>query len=162
MIVKILHMSLIIAVVGIAGLWTNIGDASAQNYPTDGKSLMYKNCIDSAVAKSSKPFMFKGVSGTVHLMFSNKCKTAWALVQLSKKNNTEYYFNATVKRKTDEKTYSCDSANGNDAVKQNESTCYSAMVYNYTPHSSYAYVDIYHYDGVKKVNDGRVGVTGSY
>jgi hypothetical protein len=136
---KKVRLALCIAIIGVLGLSLNQGETYAANYKYDGKNPVSTGCNHSGVVKATKKFNKKGISGTVQLMYSTKCKTAWAFVKLNKAISFKYdSVYAVIHRNNDKKHYSCDSAGGNGSIRKGQTSCYSAMVYDYKPNTSYA------------------------
>ncbi|QII51560.1 DUF2690 domain-containing protein [Bacillus paralicheniformis] len=75
--------------------------------------------------------------GIGELKFSSVCKTAWAKMTLGKAAPSGLEANAYVKRNTDGKELSCSSAGGNGKVLPGQASCYTPMVYDLDPRSSY-------------------------
>jgi hypothetical protein len=141
MVIKKWRVGLLSTVIGVAGLFAGVSDTEAANYKYDGKNPVSTHCDDSGVVKASKSFSNSGISGKVYLMYSTKCKTAWAYVKLNKKLSNKYIVHGSVHRNNDKKRYSC--YDGNDAIRGGQTSCYSAMVYDYKPNTSYARAHIY-------------------
>ncbi|MEC0681393.1 DUF2690 domain-containing protein [Bacillus haynesii] len=76
--------------------------------------------------------------GIVVLKFSSVCKTAWAKMTLDKAVSSGLETDAYVKRNKDGKELSCSSAGGNGKVLPEQTSCYTPMVYDLDPRSSYA------------------------
>ncbi|MCH5584794.1 YjfA family protein [Shimazuella sp. AN120528] len=133
-----LRIGLSVAVIAALGFVLGTAPTYAANY-YDGKSPVGTGCNKSGVVKSTKYFNSHNLRGTIQLMYSTKCKTAWAYVKLSKPYPSKYgYVNAVIHRNNDKKSYSCYSSGGNGRIIRYQSTCYSAMVYDYKPNTSYA------------------------
>ncbi|MCH5585971.1 YjfA family protein [Shimazuella sp. AN120528] len=142
------RVGLLSAAVGVAGLFVGISDTHAANYQFDGKSPVATHCNKTGVAEKTKPFSLKlkngqKVTGKIYLMYSTKCKTAWSYVKLDKSLPSNMEINGIVKRKNDKKTYSCYSKGGNGMIEPGQRNCYSAMVYDYKPNTSYASATAY-------------------
>jgi hypothetical protein len=134
-----LRIGVSILTIGAVGFLFSTVPTYAANYHYDGKNPVSTHCDDTGVVKKKKRFNKAGVSGVTMLMYSTKCKTAWAYVKLDKplKYNQDTVI-ASVHRNNDKKTYHCNSAGGNGGVNKGQKTCYSAMVYDYKPNTSYA------------------------
>ncbi|WP_051272111.1 DUF2690 domain-containing protein [Shimazuella kribbensis] len=119
-------------------------NASAANYSYDGKSPTGTNCDDTGYTPTgkSKSFSHFGISGTVHLKFSSKCKTAWVYVVLNSKLPSGYRVQGSVIRNNDGKEFICSDSGGNGAIQPTEQSCYSPMVYDYNPNTAYALVAV--------------------
>jgi hypothetical protein len=138
MVLKKWRVGLLSAVVGVAALFVGISDTSAATYKYDGKSPVSTHCDDTGVVKSSKSFSNSRTSGKVYLMYSTKCKTAWAYVKLNKKLQSKYRVTGVVHRNNDGKISSCNGKGGNGYIVAGQTSCYSGMVYDYKPNTSYA------------------------
>lgn len=115
------------------GFGTNQADAETHTY--DGKSPYYNSCASSAVTKDKK--WIDSVS-YVELKFSTKCKTAWAKVTITRPAVYNHEADARIVRNTDGKAYTCNSTGGNGVVNTGQTSCYTAMVYDYDPRKSQA------------------------
>ncbi|WP_326849943.1 DUF2690 domain-containing protein [Bacillus haynesii] len=76
--------------------------------------------------------------GIVVLKFSSVCKTAWAKMTLDKAVSSGLETDAYVKRNKDGKELSCSPAGGKGKVLPGQTSCYTPMVYDLDPRSSYA------------------------
>lgn len=79
------------------------------------------------------------VIGVVELKFSSTCKTAWAKITMNNTLTSGYEANAEITRNTDGKRYNCDSAGGNGKAVAGQKSCYTPMVYDLDPRTSYAF-----------------------
>ncbi|MDQ0418895.1 hypothetical protein J2Z48_003100 [Croceifilum oryzae] len=117
----------------------------AEDHPYDGKTPSYNNCDGSVETKRSS--YLKGPDnsniGIVELRFSNMCKTAWARITMFKPIVWPWKANAFITRNTDGKRFSCESAGGNGEVLNGQTFCYTPMVYNLDPRTSYASGEYY-------------------
>jgi hypothetical protein len=160
------RVGLLSAVVGVAGLFVGVSDTNAANYKNDGKNPVATHCDDSGVAKKTKTFSSKlkngkKVTGKIYLMYSTKCKTAWSYVKLDKALPSNMEINASIHRNNDKKVYSCSSKGGNGMIQPGQKTCYSAMVHDYKPNTSYASATAYSPKGFYQTGKS-LGKTGSY
>ncbi|MCH5586676.1 YjfA family protein [Shimazuella sp. AN120528] len=141
-----LFTGLFVIFVGVSGLLISPLNTSAATYSKDGKSPVATGCNKTGVVKSSKSFSVKTtsstVSGTVYLMYNTSCKTSWSFVRLSKPLPSKHDVAGWVERNNDKKIYGCWDANGNGSIKPGQTTCYSPMVYDLSPNTSYASVDV--------------------
>lgn len=119
--------------------------AYAENHSYDGKSPYYNNCASSATTKAYTNLLNGNNEkfGKVELKFSSTCKTAWAKITLDKPAASDWNANAWIKRNTDGKQLSCDSSGGNGRVLVGQTSCYTPMVYDLDPRSSYAFGKYY-------------------
>ncbi|KON66457.1 hypothetical protein AKG34_26295 [Peribacillus butanolivorans] len=134
---SILLLSLILLNMGIS--------AHAENHSYDGKSPNYNNCASSATTKKSTNLLNQNNQkiGKVELKFSSTCKTAWAKITMDKAVTKGYEANAEITRNTDGKRYSCGSSGGNGKVVAGQTSCYTPMVYDLDPRTSYAFGKYY-------------------
>lgn len=150
-----LFTGLFAVVVGALGLLISPLHTNAANYYYDGKSPVATHCDDTGVAKSSRNFSYGKISGTVYLMFSTKCKTAWAYTKVNSVPSG-YAVEGLVHRNTDGKTLWCESSGGNKLIWPGQHSCYSGMVYDYNPNTSYAAAQVY-----KKISPGSYNIVYS-
>ncbi|MEC1663397.1 YjfA family protein [Bacillus halotolerans] len=115
--------------------------AHAETHAYDGKSPYYNDCASSATTKKSSNLVNANnqVIGVVELKFSSTCKTAWAKITMNNTLTTSYEANAEITRNTDKKRYNCDSAGGNGKAVAGQKSCYTPMVYDLDPRTSYAF-----------------------
>lgn len=129
---------------GMFGMIVSPLSTHAANYPMDGQSPVKKGCNKTGVVKKSKKISYKGTTGTVYLMYSTSCKTAWSFVKLNKPFSKKGYFvSARIFRNNDRKMYYCSNKGGNGDIEVGQSSCYSAMVYDKNPNTAYALGVIY-------------------
>ncbi|WHY74833.1 DUF2690 domain-containing protein [Fictibacillus enclensis] len=128
--VKRIPMVLSIVVTVILASLHPANSTLAETHTYDGKSPYYNHCADSAVTKDK--VWIDSVS-YVELKYSTSCKTAWAKVTLTRNATSNYEADARIVRSTDGKAYTCDSSGGNGAVNKGQTSCYTAMVYDYNP-----------------------------
>ncbi|MGN9866122.1 DUF2690 domain-containing protein [Bacillus swezeyi] len=119
---------------------TNGLSAHAEDHSYDGKSPYYNNCASSGTTKATARLIDANNKqfGIVELKFSSVCKTAWAKITLDKAVPSGWEANAYVKRNTDGKELNCSSSGGNGKVLPGQTSCYTPMVYDLDPRSSYA------------------------
>lgn len=129
---------MLIAVFSICGLFVGFNQAYAYQY--DGQNPVKTNCDNTGWAPKTKKFSYGSISGTLYLMFSSNCKTAWAYVKLNKSLPKGYEVIGFVTRNKDKRIGTCGRGNGNIVPRQ--TSCYSSMVYDLNPLSSYAQVYI--------------------
>ncbi|GIN86781.1 hypothetical protein J6TS2_31670 [Heyndrickxia sporothermodurans] len=113
----------------------------AEDHSYDGKSPYYNDCASSASTKASANLVNENNKkiGVVELKFSSTCKTAWAKITMDSKVPSGFEANAEVTRNTDGKRLSCASSGGNGKVVAGQTSCYTPMVYDLDPRSSYAF-----------------------
>lgn len=150
-----------ITFLGLTSSVTEVFAAKSGKEKYDGKSPVATHCDDSGVAMRKKSFSKSNVSGTVYLMYSTECKTAWAFVKLNKALQKNSQVVAFVQRNNDKKSYNCTHKNGNGRVQPGQTTCYSPMVYDYKPNTSYAYAIVYDTKLQPPVG-ARLATTSSY
>ncbi|KON90335.1 hypothetical protein AF332_16100 [Sporosarcina globispora] len=119
--------------------------AHAENHSYDGKSPYYNNCASSASTKATANLINEKNEkiGIVELKFSATCKTAWSKITMNSKVTSGFEANAEITRNTDGKRYSCDSTGGNGRVVAGQTSCYTPMVYDLDPRTSYAFGKYY-------------------
>jgi hypothetical protein len=142
-----LRIGLLIALFGACGLFVGTHYVNAANLPYDGKNPVKTGCSKTGVMKKYKTFSYKYssnkyISGKVELMYSTKCKTAWAYIKLNNTTPKGYFVDGVVVRNNDRKTLDCESY-GNGKIKPGQYTCYSGMVYDFKPNTSYATAQIF-------------------
>jgi hypothetical protein len=107
--------------------------ASALSYTNDGKSPESTGCANDAVTKRSAVAANSSNGTTIELRWSPSCRTAWARV--TKAHGPIAYswagWGAKIVRNNDGKTFTC-------SVPSGGSSCYTAMVYDLDPLTSYA------------------------
>jgi hypothetical protein len=109
------------------------GSAQAATYSMDGKNPISAGCAaDSTTMKESYIGTSSWTLGAIELRYSVKCHTAWARITLSE----NAWGKAQIVRNTDGKAYSC--TNLSYSTSLGSYTCYTAMVYDKDPLSSYA------------------------
>ncbi|SHE37220.1 Protein of unknown function [Seinonella peptonophila] len=133
-----LSAGLLVAVIGVFGLFVSFNQAEASQY--DGKSPVKTGCHKTGWAPKTKKISYGNITGTLYLMFSSKCKTAWAYVKLNKPLPKGYQVLGFVTRNKDKRIGTC--RNGNGHIIHGQTSCYSAMVYDMSPNTSYAQVYI--------------------
>jgi hypothetical protein len=140
-----LRISMLVVIASVLGLFVSIHSVSAANYYYDGKSPVATACDNTGWSAKSKSFSYGNISGTLYLMFSSSCKTAWAYVKLNNALPSGYKIDAAVYRNTDGKQINCSekSLGGNDFIYPGQRTCYSGMVYDLNPNTSFASMVIY-------------------
>lgn len=113
------------AAVGLAGTQS----ASATDYYYDGKNPASTVCANDARTVYSKT----APNGElVELRYSNYCHTAWArLTHAHGSTGSNGAWGAWIHRNTDGKTYAC-------TVPSTGTSCFTAMVYDKDPLTSYA------------------------
>ncbi|MDS9998001.1 YjfA family protein [Bacillus atrophaeus] len=114
---------------------------NAETHSYDGKSPYYNDCDSSGSTKKSSNLVNANnqVIGVVELKFSSTCKTAWAKISMNNTLTSGYEANAEITRNTDGKRYNCDSSGGNGKAVAGQKSCYTPMVYDLDPRSSYAF-----------------------
>ncbi|CAM3868991.1 YjfA family protein [Mesobacillus zeae] len=119
--------------------------ANAEDHSYDGKSPYYNDCASSATTKATSYLINEKNEkiGVVELKFSSTCKTAWAKITMNNNVPSGFEANAEVTRNTDKKRFSCDSAGGNGKVVAGQKSCYTPMVYDLDPRTSYAFGKYY-------------------
>ncbi|WP_093292995.1 YjfA family protein [Thermoactinomyces sp. DSM 45892] len=134
---KIFFLSLVYL---FTGSFTSNLEVFAENHHYDGKSPSYNYCDRSVETKRSS--YLKGPDnsniGIVELRFSNACKTAWARITMFTPIAWPWKANTFITRNTDGKRFSCESAGGNGEVINGQTFCYTPMVYDLDPRTSYA------------------------
>lgn len=109
------------------------GSAQAATYEMDGKNPISAGCSgDATTVKRSSIGTSTWTLGAVELRYSVKCHTAWARITLSE----DVWGKAQIVRNTDGKSYNCTKLSYNASL--GSYTCYTAMVYDKDPLSSYA------------------------
>ncbi|MCH5585104.1 YjfA family protein [Shimazuella sp. AN120528] len=152
-----LSAGLLAAVISVFGLFTGFNQTYAYQYQYDRKSPVKTGCHKTGWAPKTKKISYGSITGTLYLMFSSKCKTAWAYVKLNKPLPKGYEILAFVTRNTDKHIGTC--TRGNGSIIPGQTSCYSAMVYDLSPHTSYAQVYIKKPDNPHPLSKIR---TGSY
>ncbi|MCH5584688.1 YjfA family protein [Shimazuella sp. AN120528] len=137
-----LRISMLVSIVSVLGLFVSIHSVSAANYYYDGKSPVATGCNNTGWSPKSTTFSYNGISGTVYLMFSSSCKTAWAFVKLNKALPKGYNVQGWINRTKDQKIMGCSTSGGNGDILPGQTTCYSGMVYDLNPNTSHASVQI--------------------
>ncbi|AOL27934.1 MULTISPECIES: YjfA family protein [Bacillus] len=115
--------------------------ANAETHAYDGKSPYYNDCASTGSTKKSSNLVNASnqVIGVVELKFSSTCKTAWAKITMNNTLTSGFEANAEITRNTDGKRYNCDSAGGNGKAVAGQKSCYTPMVYDLDPRTSYAF-----------------------
>ncbi|MFC8532842.1 DUF2690 domain-containing protein [Streptomyces sp. NPDC057249] len=109
------------------------GSASAATYSMDGKNPISAGCSgDATSVKRAAIGTSSWTLGAVELRYSVKCHTAWARITLSE----DVWGKAQIVRNSDGKSYNCTKLSYSSSL--GSYTCYTAMVYDKDPLSSYA------------------------
>lgn len=109
------------------------GSAQASTYALDGKDPISAGCSgDVTTMKRASIGTSSWTLGAIELRYSVKCHTAWARITLSE----DVWGKAQIVRNTDGKAYNCTNLSYNASL--GSYTCYTAMVYDKDPLSSYA------------------------
>jgi hypothetical protein len=135
--VKIRNL-VVAAVVASCGVIALPGSASAATYSLDGQSPVTAGCSSdatTAVGGEIKADNGNGVIGAIDLRYSVACHAAWARVRISV--SADLPGKAEITRTNDGKSYSCTNLTYSSSLGLY--SCYTAMVYDKDPLTSYAY-----------------------
>lgn len=109
------------------------GSAQAASYSMDGKNPISAGCSgDATTVKRASIGTSTWKLGGVELRYSVKCHTAWARITLSE----DVWGKAQIVRSSDGKSYNCTKLTYSSSL--GSYSCYTAMVYDKDPLSSYA------------------------